>query len=153
MEYIEELAKNWKQYGYSFDAREILPNGDEAWVYSTLELGLPVLWLKHPDGSFEHYVYIRMDMTNQLASIGVFGAIVKWSDTKIFGKFLSGDAQSVKKSTTKKTWIYVVLRPKKQVMPMMNSNLKKNGSIHTIEKIPIYLTTNTILTGFNLIVF
>nr|DAV94796.1 MAG TPA: hypothetical protein [Caudoviricetes sp.] len=97
--------------------------------------------------------YIRMDMTNQLASIGVFGAIVKWSDTKIFGKFLSGDAQSVKKSTTKKTWIYVVLRPKKQVMPMMNSNLKKNGSIHTIEKIPIYLTTNTILTGFNLIVF
>lgn len=43
MEYIEELAKNWKQYGYSFDAREILPNGDEAWVYSTLELGLPVL--------------------------------------------------------------------------------------------------------------
>lgn len=56
MEYIEELAKNWKQYDYSFDAREILPNGDEAWVYSTLELGLPVLWLKHPDGSFEHYV-------------------------------------------------------------------------------------------------
>lgn len=33
-------------------------------------------------------------MTNQLASIGVFGAIIKWSDTKIFGKFLSGDAQS-----------------------------------------------------------
>lgn len=35
MEYIEQLAKNWKQYDYSFDAREILPNGDEVWVYST----------------------------------------------------------------------------------------------------------------------
>ena len=94
-----------------------------------------------------------MDMTNQLASIGVFGVIAKWSGTKIFGKFLFGDARSAKKGITKKTWIYAVLRLKKQVMPMMNSNQKKNGSIHTIEKIPIYLTTNTILTGFNLIVF
>lgn len=56
MEYIEKLARHWKDYDCSFEARTVLSNGDEVWVYSTLELGLPVLWIKHLDGSFENYV-------------------------------------------------------------------------------------------------
>ena len=56
MDYIERLAKHWEDHNCSFDARDTLPNGDEVWVYSTLELGLPVLWLKHPNGNLEHYV-------------------------------------------------------------------------------------------------
>lgn len=50
------LAKNWREHDYSFEGRDVLPNGDEVWIYTTLELGLPVLWVKHPDGSFDYRV-------------------------------------------------------------------------------------------------
>lgn len=56
MDYMDELAKNWRVHDCSYEGRDVLPNGDEVWVYSTLELGLPVLWVKHPDGSFEYRV-------------------------------------------------------------------------------------------------
>ena len=53
MNYMDALAKNWREHDYSFEGRDVLPNGDEVWIYTTLELGLPVLWVKHPDGSFD----------------------------------------------------------------------------------------------------
>lgn len=56
MNYMDALAKNWREHDYSFEGREVLPNGDEVWIYTTLELGLPVLWVKHPDGSFDYRV-------------------------------------------------------------------------------------------------
>ena len=49
MNYMDALAKNWREHDYSFEGRDVLPNGDEVWTYTTLELGLPVLWVKHPD--------------------------------------------------------------------------------------------------------
>lgn len=58
---IDKLASHWKDYDYSFEGREVLSNGDEVWTYETLELGLPVLWLKHPDGSFEYRVIHTKD--------------------------------------------------------------------------------------------
>lgn len=54
MSYMDELARKWREHDRSFEGRDVLPNGDEVWTYTTLELGLPVLWLKHPDGSFEY---------------------------------------------------------------------------------------------------
>ena len=56
MDYMDKLAENWREYDCSYEGRDVLPNGDEVWVYTTLELGLPVLWVKHPDGSFEYRV-------------------------------------------------------------------------------------------------
>ena len=56
MNYMDALAKNWREHDYSFEGRDVLPNGDEVWIYTTLELGLPVLWVKHPDGSFDYRV-------------------------------------------------------------------------------------------------
>ena len=56
MSYMDELARKWREHDRSFEGRDVLPNGDEVWTYTTLELGLPVLWLKHPDGSFEYRV-------------------------------------------------------------------------------------------------
>ena len=56
MDYLDELAMRWREYDYPFEARTVLPNGDEIWTYTTFELGLPVLWVKHPDGSFEYRV-------------------------------------------------------------------------------------------------
>ena len=56
MNYMDALAKNWREHDYSFEGRDVLPNGDEVWTYTTLELGLPVLWVKHPDGSFDYRV-------------------------------------------------------------------------------------------------
>lgn len=47
MNYMDALAKNWREHDYSFEGRDVLPNGDEVWIYTTLELGLPVLWVKH----------------------------------------------------------------------------------------------------------
>ena len=49
MSYMDELARKWREHDRSFEGRDVLPNGDEVWTYTTLELGLPVLWLKHPD--------------------------------------------------------------------------------------------------------
>ncbi len=46
MNYMDALAKNWREHDYSFEGRDVLPNGDEVWIYTTLELGLPVLWVK-----------------------------------------------------------------------------------------------------------
>ena len=43
MNYMDALAKNWREHDYSFEGRDVLPNGDEVWIYTTLELGLPVL--------------------------------------------------------------------------------------------------------------
>lgn len=54
--YVDALAKNWREHDYSFEGRDVLPNGDEVWICTTLELGLPVLWVKHPDGSFDYRV-------------------------------------------------------------------------------------------------
>lgn len=56
MSYIDELARNWREHDCSFEGRDVLPNGDEVWTHTTLELGLPVLWMKHPDGSFDYRV-------------------------------------------------------------------------------------------------
>lgn len=56
MNYMDALAKNWREHDCSFEGRDVLPNGDEVWIYTTLELGLPVLWVKHPDGSFDYRV-------------------------------------------------------------------------------------------------
>lgn len=56
MSYIDELARNWREHDCSFKGRDVLPNGDEVWTYNTLELDLPVLWVKHPDGTFEYQV-------------------------------------------------------------------------------------------------
>ena len=56
MDYLDELVMRWREYDYPFEARTVLPNGDEIWTYTTFELGLPVLWVKHPDGSFEYRV-------------------------------------------------------------------------------------------------
>ena len=53
---MDELAQNWRAHDCSFEGRDVLPNGDEVWVYNTLELGLPVLWVKHPDGTFDYRV-------------------------------------------------------------------------------------------------
>ena len=58
MSYMDELVRKWREHDRSFEGRDVLPNGDEVWTYTTLELGLPVLWLKHPDGSFEYRVLI-----------------------------------------------------------------------------------------------
>ncbi len=49
MSYMDELARKWREHDRSFEGRDVLPNGDEVWTYTTLELGLPVLWLKHPE--------------------------------------------------------------------------------------------------------
>lgn len=56
MSYMDELVRKWREHDRSFEGRDVLPNGDAVWTYTTLELGLPVLWLKHPDGSFEYRV-------------------------------------------------------------------------------------------------
>lgn len=56
MGYMDELARNWREYAYGFEGRDVLANGDEIWTYTTLELGLPVLWVRHPDDSFEYRV-------------------------------------------------------------------------------------------------
>ena len=53
---IKELASHWKDFPYSYESRDELPDGDEVWVWDTLNLGLPVLWLKHSTGSFENWV-------------------------------------------------------------------------------------------------
>ena len=53
---INELAAHWQDFPYSYDSRDELPDGDEVWVWDTLNLGLPALWLKHPDGSFENWI-------------------------------------------------------------------------------------------------
>lgn len=53
---IKELASHWKDFPYSYESRDELPDGDEVWVWDTLNLGLPVLWLKHSNGSFENWV-------------------------------------------------------------------------------------------------
>lgn len=77
MDYIKKLAKNWKDYPCSFDSREVLPNGDEVWVYSNLELGLPVLWIKHSDGNFEHYVIHTKDYDKPTGEHWCFGCHCK----------------------------------------------------------------------------
>lgn len=41
MNYLDALAKNWREHDCSFEGRDVLPNGDEVWIYTTLELGLP----------------------------------------------------------------------------------------------------------------
>lgn len=43
---IMELAKDWRNLPTSFEGREVLRDGDEVWVGDTLELGLPIVWLK-----------------------------------------------------------------------------------------------------------
>lgn len=43
---IRELAKDWQNLPVSFEGRDVLPDGDEVWVGDTLELGLPIVWLK-----------------------------------------------------------------------------------------------------------
>lgn len=53
---IMELAKDWRNLPTSFEGREVLRDGDEVWVGDTLELGLPIVWLKHPNDTFVSYV-------------------------------------------------------------------------------------------------
>ena len=78
MNYMDALAKNWREHDYSFEGRDVLPNGDEVWIYTTLELGLPVLWVKHPDGSFDYRVLHTPGYDNQQANIGVGTVIARW---------------------------------------------------------------------------
>ena len=60
MNYMDALAKNWREHDYSFEGRDVLPNGDEVWIYTTLELGL------------------LPAMMNQQANIGVGTVIARW---------------------------------------------------------------------------
>lgn len=50
---IRDLADHWQDFPYSYESRDELPDGDEVWVWDTLNLGLPVLWLKHPNNTFD----------------------------------------------------------------------------------------------------
>ena len=56
MSYIDDLARHWQDFDCSFEARTELENGDEVWMHDTYNLGIPVLWVKHNDGSFEYRV-------------------------------------------------------------------------------------------------
>ena len=53
---IRDFLNNWEELPYSFEGRDLLPDGDEIWRYDTLWLGLPVIWLKHPNNTFDSYV-------------------------------------------------------------------------------------------------
>jgi len=135
MDYIERLAKHWEDHNCSFDARDILPNGDEVWVYSTLELGLPVLWLKHPNGNLEHYVIHTEGYDKPTGE--------HWRGMKIYG-----DARNVVMSYMTRMLNYAVPQLRKRAIPMMLSQ-KKSGWTPIIERIRIYHKMNVTMKVFD----
>lgn len=59
---IKELASHWKDFPYSYESRDELPDGDEVWVWDTLNLGLPVLWLSTRMAHLRIGSFTRPDM-------------------------------------------------------------------------------------------
>lgn len=53
---IRDFLNNWEELPYSFEGRDSLPDGDEIWRYETRWLGLPIIWLKHPNDTFDSYI-------------------------------------------------------------------------------------------------